>query len=90
MPVFFFFQKLNNKSISLHTLHLLITLICYNRSDRPLPGLTRVKNKQTNLNSRNIGSVFMALVHRTYTLCLCPELAVVDPRFCGVPVFILV
>ena len=26
----------------------------------------------------------MVLVHRTYTLCLCPELAVTGPRFCGV------
>ena len=59
--------------------------LCYNRSDTLLLGLTRVKNKQTNFNSRNIGIVFVVLAHRTYTLCLCPELAVIDPRFCGVP-----
>ena len=26
----------------------------------------------------------MVLVHRTYALCLCPELAVIGTLFCGV------
>ena len=70
MPVVFFFSE-GEQHIHQSTYHAFIDYInlCYNRSDTPLLGLTRVKNKETNLNSRNIGSVFMVLVHSTI-VCL--------------------